>query len=180
LIRLSFNHFFIQEMTMKNSLITLEAPFGAMLIKKNHHKLHIELSHAIETYLPEDAIESAEAGDEITSLCDQLQAYFKDKNIVFNLPFNPVQHQQGTDFQKRVWQAISEIPIGETQTYSDIAKKIGSGPRAVANACGANVLPIIIPCHRVVAKNGVGGFMQGKPQGLMIKKWLLQHEGVRL
>jgi len=167
-------------MTMKNSFITLEAPFGAVLIKKNHHKLQIELTHAIEAYLPEDAIECLEASDEIATLCGQLQAYFKDKKYAFNLTFDPIQSQHGTAFQKRVWQAISEIPLGETQSYSDIAKKIGSGPRAVANACGANVLPIIIPCHRVVAKNGLGGYMQGHPQGLMIKKWLLQHEGVRL
>jgi len=167
-------------MTMKNSFITLEAPFGAMLIKKSHHKLHIELSHAIETYIPDGGIDSLENCDEIAVLCMQLKAYFQHKNSVFNLPFDPVQHQEGTEFQQLVWLAIKEIPFGETQTYSNIAKKIGSGPRAVANACGANVLPIVIPCHRVVAKNGLGGYMQGKPQGLMIKKWLLQHEGVCL
>jgi methylated-DNA-[protein]-cysteine S-methyltransferase len=168
-------------MSMKNpSLITLEAPFGAVLIKKSQGKLQIELTHAIETFIPDDAVEFLAPSDEVTLLCTQLQHYFKDKNSVFNLPFDPVQSQQGTDFQKCVWQAIVEIPIGETQTYSEIAKKIGSGPRAVANACGANALSIVVPCHRVVAKNGLGGYMQGNPQGLMIKKWLLQHEGVRL
>lgn len=171
---------------MKNpSFTTLEAPFGAVLINKIHGKLQIELTHAIETFIPNDAIEflepsDLEPSDEVTLLCMQLQHYFNDKNFVFNLPFDAVQSQLGTAFQKRVWQAIVEIPVGETQTYSDIAKKISSGPRAVANACGANTLSIVIPCHRVVAKNGLGGYMQGNPQGLMIKKWLLQHEGARL
>ncbi len=163
-----------------NSFITLEAPFGAVLIKKIREKFHIELTHAIEAYMPDDAIGYLGNGDEVKAICTQLQAYLKDKNGVFHLPFDPVQSQHGTAFQKRVWQAISEIPMGETQTYSDVAKKIGSGPRAVANACGTNALSIVIPCHRVVAKNGLGGYMQGKPQGLMIKKWLLKHEGVCL
>lgn len=163
-----------------NSFIALEAPFGAVLIKKVGEKLHIELTHAIEAYMPDEEIEYLGNSDDVTALCTQLKAYFKDKNYAFNLPFDPVQSQHGTAFQKRVWQAISEIPMGETQTYSDIANKIGSGPRAVANACGTNALSIVIPCHRVVAKNGLGGYMQGKPQGLMIKKWLLQHEGVCL
>ncbi|HAJ71366.1 MAG TPA: cysteine methyltransferase, partial [Methylophilaceae bacterium] len=75
------------------------------------------------------------------------------------------------------WSAISAIPLGQTRTYSELAAQIGSGPRAVANACGANHLPLVVPCHRVVAKNGLGGFMGGKEAGLKIKKWLLQHEG---
>ena len=82
----------------------------------------------------------------------------------------------GTPFQKRVWKAISDIPAGEVLTYSELAEKVGSGPRAVANACGANRLPLLIPCHRVVAKNGLGGFMQGINGGLKIKEWLLAHE----
>ena len=82
----------------------------------------------------------------------------------------------GTSFQQRVWKAISAIPVGEVLTYSDLAKKVGSGPRAVANACGANRLPLLIPCHRVVARNGLGGFMKGVDGGLKIKSWLLAHE----
>jgi methylated-DNA-[protein]-cysteine S-methyltransferase len=85
---------------------------------------------------------------------------------------------QGTAFQRRVWQAIAAIPVGQTRTYGQIARQIGSGPRAVANACGANNTPLLIPCHRVVAQNGIGGFMQSKQNGLLIKQWLLAHEGV--
>ena len=84
----------------------------------------------------------------------------------------------GTAFQRRVWQAIAQIPSGSVMSYQALAHKVGSGARAVANACGANPLPILIPCHRVVAARGWGGFMQGSPEGLAIKRWLLQHEGV--
>jgi methylated-DNA-[protein]-cysteine S-methyltransferase len=83
----------------------------------------------------------------------------------------------GTVFQQRVWQAIASIPLGQTRSYGQLAEQLNSGPRAVANACGANRIPLIIPCHRVLAKNGLGGFMQGKKNGLNIKRWLLAHEG---
>jgi methylated-DNA-[protein]-cysteine S-methyltransferase len=85
---------------------------------------------------------------------------------------------KGTPFQRRVWQAISAIPKGQVLTYSEIAQQVGSGPRAVANACGANHLPLVIPCHRVVAKDGLGGFMNGAVGGQKVKKWLLKHEGI--
>lgn len=84
----------------------------------------------------------------------------------------------GMQFHLRVWQAIYAIPVVETRTYGQLAALLGSGPRAVANSCGANPLPIIIPCHRVVAKYGIGGFLQGKKNGVLVKRWLLQHEGV--
>lgn len=82
---------------------------------------------------------------------------------------------QGTPFQNKVWQAISEIPPGDTRTYQQIAHKIGrpNAARAVGAACGANPLPLVVPCHRVVASNGgLGGFAGG----LELKQWLLDHE----
>lgn len=83
----------------------------------------------------------------------------------------------GTPFQQKVWQAISRIPPGQTLTYKQLAQQVGSGARAVANACGANPIPLFIPCHRVVAANGLGGFMKGrKLDSLNIKRWLLDHE----
>lgn len=82
----------------------------------------------------------------------------------------------GTDFQRRVWQAIARVPLGKTISYSELARIVGSGPRTVANACGANPVPLVVPCHRIVAKNGLGGFMQGEENGLAIKQWLLRHE----
>jgi methylated-DNA-[protein]-cysteine S-methyltransferase len=107
----------------------------------------------------------------------QLEAYFDNPFFRFNLPLKP----QGTPFQNRVWTAIGEIEAGKTATYGALAKRIKSGSRAVGGACGANFYPLVIPCHRVLSANGLGGFMQqGGVIGrhLDIKRWLLHHEGV--
>ena len=106
----------------------------------------------------------------------QIETYLDNANNTFNLPLV----YKGTPFQRKVWSMISAIPKGQTRTYGELAEQIGSGPRAVANACGANHLPLVVPCHRVVAKNGLGGFMGGKDGGIKIKKWLLKHEGAQL
>lgn len=109
-------------------------------------------------------------------VCDQLQAYLTDPKFAFDLSM----HIGGTVHQRRVWQAIQGIPAGATRSYGDIAMELHSAPRAVGQACGANRLPIVIPCHRVISKSGgLGGFMNandGMP--LDIKRWLLRHEGV--
>lgn len=89
--------------------------------------------------------------------------------------------EQGSDFQRRVWALLRSIPCGEVMTYGDAAKVLGSSARAVGNACRANPTPIIVPCHRIIAQNGLGGFggaMAGR--SLAIKRWLLRHEGVSL
>ncbi len=84
---------------------------------------------------------------------------------------------QGTDYQKSVWQCISEIKWGETLTYGDIAEQLDSSARAVGNACRANPVPIIVPCHRVVSKSGLGGFAgQREGNNINVKTWLLEHE----
>lgn len=106
-------------------------------------------------------------------VADQVKAYLINPHRDFNLPLV----YRGTAFQRRVWSAISAIPSGQTRTYSQLASMLGSGPRAVANACGANHLPLVVPCHRVVAKTGLGGFMRGLEGGIQIKQWLLKHEG---
>lgn len=112
--------------------------------------------------------------DEISRLvCAQLQSYFDDPSFSFDLPLAP----RGTVFQHRVWQALRQIPVGSTQSYGELARQIDSAPRAVGQACGANPIPLVIPCHRVLAQGGLGGFMNstgGEP--LAIKQWLLQHE----
>lgn len=104
----------------------------------------------------------------------QLQAYLNEPNFKFDLCL----HIGGTTHQQRVWQAIQAIPSGETSSYAEIAAQLHSAPRAVGRACGANRIPIVIPCHRVISKNGgLGGFMnasEGNP--LEIKRWLLRHE----
>ena len=103
--------------------------------------------------------------------CDQLQDYFDGKRLSFNLPLAP----EGSNFQKRVWAALCAIPPGETRSYADIARTIGSGPRAVGGANGANPIPLFIPCHRVIAADGsLGGYSGG--DGPATKRHLLDHE----
>ncbi len=107
----------------------------------------------------------------------QLDGYFNGDVAEFSLPLD----LHGTDFQKRVWQALLRIRPGEVRTYGDIARELLTSPRAVGNACRRNPIPIIVPCHRVVAANGIGGF-SGTTSGrrLEVKRWLLGHEGVCL
>ncbi len=107
----------------------------------------------------------------------QLERYRGDADAKFDLPLLI----EGTEFQRRVWDAMCAIPRGRTLTYGELARKLeGAGfdvPRAVGQACGDNKLPIVIPCHRVVAAHGVGGF--GHSNGgylLEAKRWLLMHE----
>ena len=110
-------------------------------------------------------------------VCAQIAAYIRDPGFVFDVPLR----LSGTPHQSKVWQALRGIPCGRPQTYGALAQQLDSSPRAVGGACGDNPIPIFIPCHRVVAKNGAGGFMHhasGAP--LNIKAWLLRHEGWQL
>ena len=105
----------------------------------------------------------------------QLDRYFAGKLKRFDLPLAA----RGTDFQKSVWNMMSEIPFGGTATYGGMAMALGSGPRAVGMACGRNPIPIIVPCHRVLGSGGKeGGFSGGR--GLPTKRQLLALEGVVL
>ncbi len=127
-------------------------------------------------YLPRDTPEQIPQNILAKEVCSQLKAYLKNSKFEFDL----LLHISGTHHQQRVWSSILAIPPGETKSYAEIAKQIHSAPRAVGQACGANRLPIVIPCHRVIAKNGgLGGFMHasdGMP--LDIKRWLLMHERI--
>ncbi|OEK06161.1 cysteine methyltransferase [Flavivirga aquatica] len=101
----------------------------------------------------------------------QLNEYFKGNRKQFNLKLNP----QGTDFQKRVWTLLEQVPYGKTMTYLELSKQLGDvkAIRAVANANGKNPLWIIVPCHRII---GSDGSLTGYAGGLHRKKWLLEHE----
>lgn len=108
---------------------------------------------------------------ELKQAIEQLQDYFEGKRTQFDFEIQP----QGTEFQKKVWQALLEIPFGKTCSYMDLSKKLGDvkAIRAVAAANGKNPLWIVVPCHRVV---GSDGSLTGYAGGLWRKKWLLEHE----
>lgn len=91
----------------------------------------------------------------LAAASEQLARYFEGRLEIFDVPVDP----KGTAFQRRLWAALREIPYGETRAYGQLATQISSVARAVGQACGANPVPIIIPCHRVLAAHGrIGGF----------------------
>ena len=100
----------------------------------------------------------------------QLHAYFDSTLRRFDLPLAPA----GSPYRQRIWAALARIPFGQTRSYADIAQDAGGSARSVGGANGANPIPIIIPCHRVVAANGLGGYSGG--DGLRTKRYLLALE----
>lgn len=128
-------------------------------------------------YLP-SSFHEKEAMDAIAErAAQQVERYLNDPDFQFDLPLMPM----GTPFQQKVWTAISEIPLGKVLTYGDIARRVQSAPRAVGQACGANWFPLIIPCHRVTAAGGLGGFSHHDDETgfhVGVKRWLLAHEKV--
>lgn len=145
------------------------APFGRMGIRIEHDEIRelVYLPPAQALHAPRDALSR--------EVAKQLSAYFKQPDFNFTLPVPAV----GTTHQRKVWQQIAAIPRGTVLSYAQVARRIGSAPRAVGQACGANWYPLIIPCHRVTAANGIGGFARhdgGFHQ--QVKRWLLWHERV--
>ncbi|MET0264357.1 MAG: methylated-DNA--[protein]-cysteine S-methyltransferase [Duganella sp.] len=154
----------------ENFSAVLALPFGKLGVRTDAG-LIAELC-----YLPphSDAKAPADAASAIAE--EQLRRYCDDASFVFDLPLR----EAGTEFQRKVWDAISSIPAGSMRTYGELAKHLGSAPRAVGQACGANWFPVVIPCHRVTAASGLGGFSNSDdPNGYLlgIKRWLLAHEG---
>ncbi len=159
---------------------TLKTPLGVLRVAASaDHVLFIELPRrrsepALERWLRSRVVHAPETAVMRTALA-QLREYFGGKRRQFDVPVDPA----GTDFQQRVWRAVAAIPFGETTSYGTIAAAL-SGPllaRAVGAAVGANPIPIIIPCHRVI---GSDASLTGYGGGLRMKVWLLRHEGVLL
>lgn len=136
-------------------------------------RLHEGRLRAID-FLPSTSPHFVTKNEGVNRAVSWMQHYFLHGSCTEEVPFQV----EGTAFQQRVWQHLRRIPDGQVVRYGDLAKALGSAPRAVAGACRANPLPILIPCHRVVATTGPGGYM-GKTGGeaLAIKQWLLHHEG---
>ena len=123
-------------------------------------------------YIREEAVEiTSKIPSELEKAAIQLQEYFEGKRTHFTFLLHP----SGTEFQKKVWQELLNIPFGKTCSYLELSKKLGDvkAIRAVAAANGKNPLWIVVPCHRVI---GADGSLTGYAGGLWRKKWLLEHE----
>lgn len=150
----------------------LSAPFAALGVHLDAGVL------SALTFLPADTPLSAPRDAAARQVAAELSAYFSNPAHTFNVPVSLA----GTPFRLKVWQALRDIPSGKTLSYGELARLIGSAPRAVGQALGDNPIPIIIPCHRIVASGGtqrgnLGGFNhQRKGFSLDIKRWLLNHE----
>jgi methylated-DNA-[protein]-cysteine S-methyltransferase len=158
----------------------LKTPVGVLRVATSADSvLSIELPRrrsepALERWLRSHSPHSAEP-PVLGAALAQLREYFAGKRRRFDVAVDPA----GTDFQRRVWCAVAAIPFGETTSYGQIAAELGGTQqaRAVGAAVGANPIPIIIPCHRVI---GADGSLTGYGGGLRMKIWLLRHEGVLL
>jgi len=126
------------------------------------------------TFLPKSDEALAPQDRLAARACAQIERYLEESEFRFDLPIA----SQGTPFQRRVWRKIAAIGPGLTRSYGEIARELGSSPRAVGQACGANPVPLVVPCHRVLAAGGLGGFAHHEGGfHLAVKRWLLAHEG---
>lgn len=147
--------------------LVLRTPFGALGIRcEGQHVCAVDiLSGPVAERPSKDAF--------LGSVARDFQAYFDDPAHVFSSQFA----LGGTPFQRRVWHYLTTIPAGRPQTYGEVATALSTAPRAIGQACAANPIPLLIPCHRVVAAHGHGGFMHARAgQWIEVKRWLLAHE----
>ncbi|WP_417367955.1 methylated-DNA--[protein]-cysteine S-methyltransferase [Flavobacterium beibuense] len=146
--------------------VYIESPLGITLIEGD-----VEGVSKISVLDDKDIKQSETIPQELQEVARQLQEYFNGTRTDFSFKLNP----HGTDFQKKVWNALLEIPFGKTTSYQDLSIKLGDikAIRAVASANGKNPLWIVVPCHRVI---GSDGSLTGYAGGLWRKKWLLEHE----
>ncbi|WP_298246851.1 methylated-DNA--[protein]-cysteine S-methyltransferase [uncultured Christiangramia sp.] len=143
---------------------SIKTPLGIATILGDENGIH-------EIKVDDSTEESSEIPEVLKSVILQLQQYFSGKRQSFDLQLNP----KGTDFQKKVWEELKNIPYGATVSYLDLSRKLGDEKaiRAVASANGKNPLWIVVPCHRVI---GSDGSLSGYAGGLHRKKWLLDLE----
>ncbi len=149
-----------------NSVATIQvaSPIGTLIVSEGGGRI---------VRLTWGKAQTVERTDLLAEAAEQLEAYFDGKRRGFDLPLAPAR----TAYQKDVYRAMSEIPYGSNRSYGEIARALGSVARAVGQACGSNPIPILIPCHRVLAAGGaIGGFSGGR--GAATKRALLAHEGI--
>ena len=154
-------------------LVAEEAGLAAVLFERNRHEPHV--ARARDAWRPLADAPDGSAASVLAETRAQLEDYFAGGRTTFDLPLAP----HGTEFQRRVWDALCAIPYGETISYLDLARRLGDSKatRAVGAANGRNPIPIIVPCHRVV---GADGALTGFGGGIERKRWLLTHEGALL
>lgn len=157
---------------MYNAVVT--APFGKVGVQVDATAGFVREIVYLDDSIPAAAPDSALA----EQAARQIERYLADPAAPFELPLADV----GTPFQRRVWQAMCEIPLGSVLTYGALARQVGGVPRAVGQACGDNPFPLVIPCHRVVGASGLGGFSHHGGDGFYprVKRWLLMHESNQL
>jgi len=147
----------------------INSPIGKLGIKTDNGYLQF-----VDYLSDEIAVQQAD-GELSAQVVQQLQAYFENPAFEFDIACD----MTGTDFQQRVWKQLKSISSGHSMTYAEVADSLHSGARAVGGACRKNPIPIIVPCHRVVAKSGIGGYDGDWGSGKVeIKQWLLRHESV--
>jgi len=157
--------------------LLLHSPVGPLLVAYDAEGVRSVEFWRQGEHPPADTRDAPPPGDALgRQLVRELSEYFAGRRRAFEVPLRP----DGTDFQRRVWKALREIPYGRTKSYREVAEVVGSpaAVRAVGQANRRNPLPILIPCHRVVpAAGGVGGYAgQEVGAGPAVKEWLLRHE----
>lgn len=157
-------------MNNQNQFAIMNTPIGPLLITENRSGVSAIIFNANSYSVPNSWNRVEHLSTEVMT---QLQQYFDGERYDFDLPLAP----EGTLFQLEVWRALEEIPYGETVSYLDVAKRIGkpAAVRAVGAANGANPIPIVIPCHRVIGHNGK---LTGYGGGLEKKQYLLSMESL--
>jgi methylated-DNA-[protein]-cysteine S-methyltransferase len=156
--------------TSPTTTMPLETPIGRLVLESDGDVL-------IGVWLPHERRHGRRDADDVPPVlketATQLEEYFAGERHDFDVPME----LDGTPFQREVWAELSRIPYGETISYGELARRVGrpSAPRAVGQANGRNPIPIIVPCHRVLASNGIGGY----GGGLKVKRALLAVEGVQ-
>ena len=161
------------------AILKVPTPVGELTLVASESALlavHFPSSRHVPPRGSGGEVSDAERGNDVLARArQQLEEYFARTRTTFDLPLDPV----GSPFQRRVWDALRAIPYGTTVSYSEIARRLGDirTTRAVGAANGANPIPIIVPCHRVV---GAHGELTGFGGGIDRKRWLLEHEGAML
>jgi len=144
--------------------LSIPSPIGQLTIDANHDAI-------VGVRWADDP--SGEPTPLLHEAARQMEECFSGKRTEFELPLKA----RGSAFQQKVWAAMQAIPYGQTRCYADLAEAIDSGPRAIGGACGRNPIPIVVPCHRVLSRGGIGGYSGG--EGLPTKRLLLSLEGAR-